>query len=68
MKTLGLALLLAAGGYIVGVLLGVALVNLFSSPKPDRSMEAVMTGFFVAGPAVALLTFVGALIYHGSRR
>jgi hypothetical protein len=61
MRTFGLALLISVAGYIVGVLLGVGLVHL-TSTKPDRSMEAVMTGFFAAGPIVGVLTFIVALI------
>ena len=68
MKVFGLSLLIAFGGYIVGVLLGIGLVNVFSSSKPDKSMESVMTGFFYVGPAVAVLSFSGALIYFLSRR
>ena len=63
-----LALLFAVVGYVVGVVMGVGLVNLFSSPKPDKSMEAVMTGFFFVGPIFAVLTFVGALVYQLARR
>lgn len=67
-KTFGLAFLIAVGGYAAGVFLGIGLVNLFSSPKPDKSMEAVMTGFFYVGPGLAILSFVGALVYFLSRR
>lgn len=49
MKVFGLAVLIALGGYVVGVLLGIGLVNAFSSSKPDKSMESVMTGFFYVG-------------------
>lgn len=63
MRVFGLAFLIAIAGYLVGVLLGVAVVHLFSSPKPDKGTEAVMTGFFVVGPGVAVLAFIGALLY-----
>ena len=46
MKTFGMALLIALAGYVVGVFLGIGLINAFSPSKPDKSMEAVMTGFF----------------------
>ena len=68
MKIFGIAFLVALAGYAVGVFAGIALVNAFSSPKPDKSMEAVMTGFFYVGPAVAVLGFLGALIYQLVRR
>ena len=62
MKALGLALLIALGGYAAGVLLGVLFVNL-SSNKASKGTEAAMTGFFYAGPALAVLSFFGALIW-----
>ncbi len=68
MKVVGMAFLIALAGYAIGVFLGIGLVNVFSSPKPDKSMEAVMTGFFVVGPGVAILSFIGALIYLLNRR
>ena len=68
MKIALLAILIAVGGYVLGVLVDVVLVNLFSSPKPDKSMEAVMTGFFFVGPIFAVLSFIGALLYQLARR
>ena len=68
MKAAGLAFLCAIAGYGVGVLLGIGMVKLFSTPKPDKSMEAVMTGFFFVGPVVAVVTFVAALLYLRSRQ
>lgn len=68
MKNFGIALLFGLGGYAVGVFLGIALVHLFSAPKPDKSMEAVMTGFFAVGPTVAVLSFIVALVYLLNRR
>jgi hypothetical protein len=68
MKVFGLALLIALAGYVVGVFLGIGLVKLSSSSRPDKSMEAVMTGFFYVGPAVAVLSFIGALIYLIARK
>jgi len=61
------AFLIALAGYAVGVLLGVGLVHVLSS-KPDKSIEAVMTGFFAVGPVVAILTFIGAIVWLRSRR
>lgn len=68
MKVALFAILFAVGGYAVGVFAGIVLVHLFSSPKPDKSMEAVMTGFFFAGPIFAALSFIGALAYQLMRR
>ena len=68
MKVLGLALLIALAGYMIGVFLGIGLVKLSSSSRPDKNMEAVMTGFFYVGPAVAVLSFIGALIYLIARK
>jgi len=67
MKLVGLALLLALGGYGAGVFIGVGLVRLLST-KPDRSIEAVTTGFLFTGPLVAVLTFIAALLYLRSRQ
>ena len=63
MKALGLALLIGLGGYVVGVFLGIGLVKMSSASRSDKSQEAVMTGFFYVGPAVAVLSFIGALVY-----
>jgi hypothetical protein len=63
MKIAGLAFLYSLGGYVVGVILGMLMVQLFSPPKSDTGMETAMTGFFVAGPLVAVLTFIGSVIY-----
>ena len=68
MKIALIAILIAIGGYGVGVLAGIVLVNLFSSSKPDKSMEAVMTGFFFVGPILAILSFIASLIYQLTRR
>ena len=67
MKIFGLAVLIALGGYVIGVLLGVLLVNLSPARKSEKSMEAAMTGFFYVGPAVAVLSFIAALVYLLSR-
>jgi hypothetical protein len=62
MRTFGLAVLVGAGGYVAGVLLGVFLVQLSSTRKSEKSMEAAMTGFFYVGPVVAVIAFVVALV------
>ncbi len=67
MRTVGAALLVALAAYVAGVLLGVGLVHLGSS-QPDRSLEAVMTGFFVTGPALAVVAFLVAVVAGRRRR
>ena len=68
MKILLISLVVAIGGYIIGLAMGITLVNLFSSPKPDKSAEAVMTGFFYVGPLFAVVGFIVTLIYQLVRR
>lgn len=58
-----ISLLAGVAGYIAGVVLGMLLVNLFSSNTHDKSVEAAMSSFFVYGPIAALLAF-GATLYH----
>lgn len=62
MKTALLAVLFSIGGYALGLAAGIALVHLLST-KQDKSVEAVMTGFFFTGPLLAVLAFIGSLIY-----
>jgi ABC-type antimicrobial peptide transport system permease subunit len=68
MRRFAIALLGGILGYGLGVVIGIGLVNVLGSPRPDSSMEAVMTGFFYVGPAAALLGFLGTLIYQLNRR
>jgi hypothetical protein len=53
-ETSAQTVLVAVASYQVGVRPGMTLVNLFSAPKIDKSTEAVMTGFFYVGPALAV--------------
>ena len=64
MKTFGLSILGGIAGYVVGLLGGMALVSMVSSNTHDKSMEVVMTGFFVTGPLLAVIGFVGTLVYR----
>ena len=64
MATFGLSILGGFAGYVVGLLGGMALVSMVSSNTHDKSMEVVMTGFFVTGPLLAVIGFVGTLIYR----
>lgn len=57
-KRLVVGLLCGVLGYILGALGGGFLVSLLSSNTHDRSLEAVMTGVFAVGPAVALIAFI----------
>ena len=64
MKTFGLAVLGGIFGYVVGLFGGMALVSVLSSNTHDKSMEVVMTGFFVIGPLMAATGFVGTLVFR----
>ncbi len=68
MKIALISLLIGVAGYVVGVVLGMLLVNLFSSNTHDKSLEAAMTSFFVYGPLAAVLSFIVTLVYLLSRR
>ncbi len=67
MKTFLLTLLCTGVGYFVGVVGGAILVSLLSN-KQDKSIESVMTGFFFTGPILAVLAFVGSLIFFLVKR
>lgn len=67
MKTFGLALLAAMGGYIAGLFGGMLLVEVFSSNTHDKSMEAAMTGAFVIGPLMALVAVIVVLVMRSRR-
>ncbi len=58
------ALLAIAGlvaGYAAGGLIGAVLIELFSTNRHDKSLEAAMTGAFVTGPLGALVGLIIAL-------
>ena len=67
MKTFGLLVLGGIAGYGVGLFSGMALVSVVSSNTHDKSMEVVMTGFFVTGPLMAVVGFIGTLIFRLTR-
>ncbi len=67
MKTFGLSVLGGIGGYVVGLFGGMALVSVLSSNTHDKSIEVVMTGFFVTGPLMAVVGFIGTLIFRLAR-
>lgn len=49
-------------GYVVGALVGYALVSGLSGNTHDRSVEAAMTAAFVAGPAGAVLAGIAGIM------
>ncbi|HTK87280.1 MAG TPA: hypothetical protein VL329_06090 [Nitrospiraceae bacterium] len=67
MKTFGLGVLAAVGGYIIGMLSGMFLIETFSSNRHDRSMEAAVTGAFVVGPLMAVVAVIVVLVIRARR-
>lgn len=67
MKTFGVALLAGILGYIVGLFGTMAAIELFSSNQHDKSLEAAMTGAFVGGPLIAMLSVVVILSIRRKR-
>ena len=67
MKTFGMSILGGTAGYLVGLFGGMALVSVLSSNTHDKSMEVVMTGFFATGPLMAVVGFIGTLIFRLTR-
>jgi hypothetical protein len=49
MRLIGLSLLAAIGGYVIGFFGGMALVNRVSPNTHDKSVEAAMTATRLAG-------------------
>jgi hypothetical protein len=67
MKTFGLGVLAALGGYIIGMLSGMFLIEAFSSNRHDRSMETAMTGAFVMGPMMAVIAVIVVVVIRTRR-
>jgi len=67
MKTFALGVLVALGGYIIGMLGGMFLIEAFSSNRHDRSVEAAMTGAFVVGPLMAVAAVIVVLVIRAQR-
>jgi hypothetical protein len=67
MKTFGFAVLAAIGGYLVGLFGGMLLIETFSSNQHDKSVEAAMTGAFVAGPLMAVVAVIVLLVFRSRR-
>jgi uncharacterized membrane-anchored protein len=64
MKTFGLSILAAIGGYLVGLFGGMVLIEAVSSNRHDQSVEAAMTGAFVFGPFAAVLSVIILLVFR----
>jgi uncharacterized membrane-anchored protein len=64
MKTFGLSILAAIGGYLVGLFGGMVLIQAVSSNTHDQSVEAAMTGAFVFGPFAAVLSVIILLVFR----
>jgi hypothetical protein len=63
MRRLLVVLLGVTAGFVSFALCGYAAVELLSSNSHDRSVEAAMTAFFVAGPLGAIVGgIVGAVL------
>lgn len=67
MKTFGLALLAAVGGYTVGLFGAMTLIERLSSNQFDRSLEAAMTSALVAGPLTGLMSAGLVVAYRTAR-
>ncbi len=67
MKTFGLAVLGATGGYLIGVFSGMLLIENLSNNRHDRSVEAAMTGAFVIGPLMAATAVIIVVILRSRR-
>lgn len=67
MKTFGLAVLAAIGGYLVGLFGGMLLIETFSSNQHDKSVEAAMIGAFVSGPLMAVVAVIVLLVFRSRR-
>lgn len=64
MKTFGLSVLSAIGGYLMGLFGGMLLIETFSSNQHDKSVEAAMTGAFVSGPLMAVVAVILMLVFR----
>jgi hypothetical protein len=67
MRRLVFALLFGLGGYVLGAVLGYALVGVLSSNAHDKSLEAAMTGAFFTGPAGAVIGAILGAAFGGRR-
>jgi Na+/proline symporter len=68
MKTFGLSVLAAIGGYLMGLFGGMLAIETFSSNRHDKSLEAAMTGAFVFGPLMAVVAVMATVIFRSRHR
>ena len=64
MKSFGLAVLAAIGGYVIGLFGGMFFIEIFSTNRHDKSLEAAMTGAFVLGPLMAIVAVIVVWIFR----
>ena len=64
MRTFGLAVLAAIGGYVIGLFGGMILIETVSSNVHDKSIEAAMTGAFVIGPFVSVVAVIVVVVFR----
>jgi hypothetical protein len=62
LRRLLIALACAIAGYMLGAFGGGFLIDVLSSNRHDRGMEAAMSGAFVFGPVVAVIGFIVGLV------
>jgi hypothetical protein len=67
MKTFGAALLATMLGYVVGLFGTMTAIELFSSNQHDKSLEAAMTGAFIGGPLMAVISVIAILTLRRKR-
>ena len=63
MRRVGIGLLCAVGGFVLGALLTGLLVARASSNTHDLSVEASMTAIFAGGPLGAIIGFLCGFIW-----
>jgi len=64
MKTFGLVLLATIGGYVIVLFGGMFFIEIFSTNRLDKSLEAAMTGAFVIGQLMAVAAVIVVLIFR----
>ncbi|HKD17681.1 MAG TPA: hypothetical protein VKG23_07405 [Thermoanaerobaculia bacterium] len=67
MRRFGVGLACAAGGYLLGAIVGYFLIATLSNNVHDRSVEAAMTAAFVVGPFGAVIAFVVGVVFGGTK-
>jgi F0F1-type ATP synthase membrane subunit c/vacuolar-type H+-ATPase subunit K len=62
LRRFGRGLLWGALAYVAGAAATYGLTKVLSSNTHDRELEALMTAFFVVGPAAGVLGFLAGLL------